>query len=78
MDGKGRALDNIYVERLWRTLKYENIYLNAYETMSELKAGIQKYFWFYNTSRYHQSLEYRTPEEMYQSFVEKEVLSIAV
>ena len=68
MSGKGRALDNVYVERLWRTLKYEDIYLKSYETMRELKAGISKYFRFYNTARFHQSHEYLTPEVMYESF----------
>lgn len=67
MDGKGRALDNIYVERLWRSLKYEEIYLNEYRTMEVLKSAIKKYFNFYNTARFHQSLEYLTPDEMYYS-----------
>ncbi len=66
MDGKGRALDNIYVERLWRTLKYEEIYLNSYSGLAELKASLGRYFKFYNTERIHQSLEYRTPEEIYR------------
>lgn len=68
MSGKGRALDNVYVERLWRTLKYEDIYLKSYETMRELKTGIAKYFRFYNTARYHQSHVYLTPDVMYESF----------
>ena len=67
MDGKGRALDNIYVERLWRSLKYEEIYLNEYRSMEELKFALKRYFNFYNTERFHQSLEYSTPEEMYYS-----------
>lgn len=67
MDGKGRALDNIYVERLWRSLKYEDIYLNDYRSMEDLKAGLKKYFNFYNTERFHQSLEYSTPNEIYYS-----------
>jgi len=67
MDGKGRALDNIYVERLWRSLKYEEIYLNEYRSMEDLKAAVKKYFNFYNTERFHQSLEYATPDEMYYS-----------
>lgn len=74
MDGKGRALDNIFIERLWRSLKYEDIYLNSYETMTELKEGVKRYFNFYNTERFHQSLGYKTPDEMYQSFsVQNEV-----
>lgn len=68
MSGKGRALDNVYVERLWRSLKYEDIYLRSYESMTELKAGIKRYFEFYNTERFHQSLDYLTPEVMYESF----------
>lgn len=78
MNGKGRALDNVFVERLFRTLKYENIYLYAYENMNELKQGLKKYVTFYNTKRYHQSLEYRTPEELYESFSIRKVLAIAV
>ena len=67
MDGKGRALDNIYVERLWRSLKYEEIYLNEYHSMEKLKSAVKKYFNFYNTERFHQSLEYATPDEIYYS-----------
>lgn len=67
MDGKGRAIDNIYVERLWRSLKYEDIYLNDYCSMEELKLGLKKYFNFYNTERFHQSLGYGTPDEIYYS-----------
>jgi len=65
MDGKGRALDNIYIERLWRSLKYEEIYLNDYRSMEDLKAGVKRYFRFFNEDRYHQSLEYATPNEIY-------------
>ena len=68
MSGKGRALDNVYVERLWRSLKYEDMYLKSYESMTDLKAGIKKYFEFYNTERFHQALDYLTPEVMYESF----------
>lgn len=68
MDGKNRALDNIFVERLWRSLKYEDIYLKHYETVKDLREGVTQYFNFYNTRRFHQSLEYRTPDEMYESF----------
>jgi putative transposase len=77
MDGKGRALDNIYVERLWRSLKYEDIYLKSYETVLELKDGIRKYFNFYNTERFHQSHEYQTPEIMYESFSKRDDYIIA-
>ena len=68
MDGKDRALDNIRIERLWRSLKYEDIYLKRYETMKELKEGVDAYFNFYNTTRFHQSLEYNVPDEMYTRF----------
>ena len=77
MDGKGRALDNIYVERLWRSLKYEDIYLKSYETVRELKEGIKRYFRFYNTKRFHQSLEYLTPAIMHESFSKREDLDNA-
>ena len=68
MDGKNRALDNIYVERLWRSLKYEDIYIKQYESVRELKDGVARYFRFYNTERFHQGIGYLTPDEMYQSF----------
>jgi putative transposase len=64
MDGKGRYLDNIFVERLWRTVKYEEVYLKAYSGGREARAGIDNYFRFYNTQRPHQSLGYRTPAEV--------------
>ena len=65
MDGRGRALDNIFVERLWRTVKYENIYMNDYQTVPELRCGLKRYFEFYNQARLHQSLDYQTPAEVY-------------
>ena len=65
MDGRGRALDNIFVERLWRTVKYEDIYLKEYNSVREVKAGLDEYFKFYNNERYHQSLEYKRPAEIY-------------
>jgi len=65
MDSRGRALDNIFTERFWRSLKYEDIYLKEYETVLEVKEGISKYMLFYNTDRAHQSLKYKTPEEVY-------------
>jgi putative transposase len=65
MDGRGRALDNIFVERLWRTVKYEDIYLNHYETVPALQRGLHHYFNFYNHERPHQSLAYRVPDEVY-------------
>ena len=65
MDGKRRAIDNIFIERLWRTVKYENVYLQAYESTLDLYNGLKKYFEFYNNERFHQSLDYQTPGEMY-------------
>jgi putative transposase len=65
MDGKGRALDNVFVERLWRSVKYEDVYLKKYETMFECEAGLKKYFGFYNNDRIHQSLEYKIPADIY-------------
>lgn len=67
MDGRNRALDNIFVERFWRSLKYEDIYLKDYQTMDELKQGIKRYFDFYNSERFHQSLDYETPDAVYSS-----------
>jgi putative transposase len=71
MDGRGRAKDNIFIERLWRSVKQENIYLNAYETGHELFAGLKAYFDFYNTKRGHQSLDYKCPVEIYKKNIQK-------
>lgn len=65
MDGKGRALDNIFIERLWRSVKYEEVYLKEYQTVEELKKSLKEYFNFYNHQRPHQSFDGRTPAEMY-------------
>ena len=65
MDGKGRWIDNVFVERLWRSVKYEDIYLRAYETPKELQQGLDRYFQFYNSRRRHASLERRTPDAVY-------------
>jgi len=67
MDGRGRALDNIFVERLWRNVKYEDVYLKGYAGVPELLLGLGKYFVFYNTERFHQSLDYLTPDEVYRT-----------
>src|SRR3954465_10142794 len=67
MDGKGRCMDNVFVERLWRSLKYEDIYLRAYATGSEARLGIGRWIAGYNTTRPHQALGYRTPDEVYKS-----------
>lgn len=66
MDSKGRALDNIFIERFWKTLKYEHLYLNDYTSGPELIKGLGEYFEFYNKKRLHQSLGYKTPAEVYQ------------
>jgi putative transposase len=65
IDGKGRAIDTIFIERLWRTVKYENVYLQAYDSTLGLYNGLKKYFNFYNNERFHQSLDYKTPSEFY-------------
>ncbi|WP_156623586.1 IS3 family transposase [Faucicola atlantae] len=65
MDGRGRALDNIFVERLWRSVKYECVYLRQFDTVSQARAGLKDYFEFYNYERLHQSLDYHTPAQVY-------------
>ena len=67
MDGKGRALDNIFTERLWRSVKYEEVYLNDYHSPREAREGIARYFAFYNSERPHQALKDRRPAELYRS-----------
>jgi len=68
MDGRGRALDNVFVERLWRTVKYEDIYLNNYSNVLDLELGLERYFRFYNNERVHQSLGYQTPAEIHAGY----------
>lgn len=75
MDGKGRALDNIMIERLWRSVKYEEVYLKEYSAMPELIGGLRAYFSFYNNQRPHQSLDYKTPFEVYSEIAKTPVLS---
>ena len=65
-DSRGRALDNIFVERLWRSVKYEEVYLKDYRNVPEAIAGLKRYFEFYNGERLHQSLNYKTPESVYR------------
>jgi putative transposase len=65
MDGKGRWIDNVFIERLWRSVKYEEVYLHAYTNGTEARAGLTRYFSFYNARRSHQSLDYRTPDDLY-------------
>lgn len=69
MDGRGRCFDNIFIERLWRTVKYEDLYIKSYDSVPALFSGISDYFHFYNHERLHQSLGYRTPAEVYYAAV---------
>lgn len=71
MDGKGRCIDNVFVERLWRSLKYEEVYLYAYDSMQEARRGIGRYFDFFNDERPHQALGYQTPASFYDGLLEK-------
>src|SRR5271166_4406810 len=66
MDGRGRCLDNVFVERLWRSVKHENVYPGRYETVPQLDAGLSRYFPFYNSERLHQALDYQTPAAVYR------------
>ena len=66
MDGRGRCLDNVFVERLWRSVKYEDVYLHRYEAVPQLWVGLRRYFGYYNEERLHQSLDYRTPAAVYR------------
>jgi putative transposase len=65
MDGKGRWIDNVFIERLWRSVKYEEVYLHAYTNGTEARSGLTRYFSSYNAVRLHQCLEYHTPDEVY-------------
>ena len=65
MDGRGRALDNIFVERLWRSVKYQNVYIKGYETIQQAQEGLEEYFHYYNHERYHQSLQKERPWDVY-------------
>lgn len=67
MDGRGRVFDNIFVERLWRSVKYENVYLSDYQDIPEARYGLKNYFEFYNNERFHQALEYKTPWQVYSA-----------
>ena len=71
MDGKGRCIDNVFVERLWRSLKYEEVYLNPYDSMGEARGGIGRYFHFFNYERPHQALGYQTPGSFYDGLLRK-------
>jgi len=65
MDGRGRWRDNVFVERLWRSVKYEEVYLHAYNTVSEARSGLARYIQFFNTRRPHTALDRRTPDAVY-------------
>jgi putative transposase len=65
MDGRGRWIDNVFIERLWRSVKYEEVYLHAYTNGTEARTALTRYFSFYNARRSHQALEYRRPDEVY-------------
>ena len=67
MDGKGRWVDNVFVERLWNSVKYEEVYLHAYDSVAEARQGLQRYFQFYNQRRPHSSLDGQTPNAVYFS-----------
>ena len=75
MDGRGRWIDNIFIERLWRSVKYEEVYLKAYDSISEARQGLKAYFDFYNRLRRHQSLDRRTPDEVYWTTLSQEKVS---
>lgn len=72
MDGKGRWLDNVFVERLWRSVKYEEVYLKAYDSVADARQSLEKYFTFYNQKRRHQSLDRQTPDSVYYSQAARE------
>ena len=65
MDGKGRCMDNIFIERLWRSVKYEEIYVNEFQSVAQLRKSLKKYFYFYNHERPHQGCKGQTPAEIY-------------
>lgn len=71
MDGKGRCMDNIFIERLWRSVKYEEVYLNEYESVDQLRRALGKYFYFYNEERPHQHFDYKTPMAVYKESTDK-------
>jgi putative transposase len=72
MDGKGRWMDNVFIERLWKSVKYEDVYLKAYSSIAEARQGLREYFEFYNRRRRHQSLDRRTPDDVYWSTLPQE------
>lgn len=77
MDGRNRCLDNIYIERFWRTVKYEDVYLRRYSTVAELKDGLKSFIRYYNTGRAHQGLQDQFPDDVYQSFQRDKLEAVA-
>jgi putative transposase len=77
MDGKGRWIDNVFIERLWRSVKYEEVYLHAYDTGTEARSGLTAYFGFYNARRSHQGLGYQTPDDVYFTALATDVAQAA-
>jgi putative transposase len=75
MDGRGRWMDNVFIERLWRSLKYECVFMNAFETGSEARAGIGRWIEYYNTDRPHSAFAGRTPDEVYAAQANEEKLA---
>ena len=78
MDGRGRCFDNIFVERLWRSVKYEEVYLKEYENVGQAKEGLRNYFKFYNQQRLHQSLDYKTPEAVYRQGLKQATITTLI
>ena len=76
MDGRGRWLDNVFIERLWRSVKYEDVYLKAYESIPETREGLTEYFTFYNGKRRHQGLDRRTPDNVYWSILPQQQVAV--
>jgi putative transposase len=76
MDGRGRWMDNVFIERLWKSVKYEDVYLKAYGSITEVRRGLREYFEFYNTRRRHHSLDRRTPNEVYWSTLPQKQVAI--
>jgi putative transposase len=77
MDGRGRCMDNIFTERLWRTVKYEDVFLNSYHDVTDARHGLTKYFDFYNNRRWHQSLDDKTPADVYFGYDARTNLAVA-
>jgi putative transposase len=77
MDGRGRVFDNIFIERLWRSIKYEEVFLKDYQSVRDAIAGLRAYFSFYNNERPHQALDYRTPQQVYFAYSKQPALELS-